>query len=67
MIDGLSQRLRALRKPLLCGAAALLAAAGLSLPTPAQAAHYKVFLDLSYSGNVWQTAAANSIKALAKT
>ncbi|MGH7072120.1 MAG: sugar ABC transporter substrate-binding protein [Acetobacteraceae bacterium] len=50
-------------------AAALLAAAGLTTPRPASAAehHYKVFLDLSYSGNVWQTAAANGIKAEAHT
>lgn len=29
--------------------------------------HYKVFLDMSYSGNTWQAAAANGIKALANT
>src|SRR3979490_2605212 len=29
--------------------------------------HYKVFLDMSYSGNTWQAAAANGIKALAST
>jgi ribose transport system substrate-binding protein len=29
--------------------------------------HYKVFLDMSYSGNIWQAAAANGIKALAAT
>src|SRR3979409_1971635 len=28
---------------------------------------YKVFLDMSYSGNTWQAAAANGIKALATT
>ena len=28
---------------------------------------YKVFLDMSYSGNIWQAAAANGIKALAAT
>lgn len=28
---------------------------------------YKVFLDMSYSGNIWQAAAANGIKALATT
>src|ERR1700741_4704616 len=28
---------------------------------------YKVFLDMSYSGNTWQAAAANGIKALAGT
>jgi ribose transport system substrate-binding protein len=40
---------------------------GLARPTSAEAENYKVFLDLSYSGNVWQTAAANGIKALAGT
>ncbi len=29
--------------------------------------HYKVFLDMSYSGNSWQASAANGIKALAET
>ena len=29
--------------------------------------HYKVFLNMSYSGNSWQAAAANGIKALAAT
>jgi ribose transport system substrate-binding protein len=33
----------------------------------AQGKHYKVFLDMSYSGNIWQAAAANGIKALAET
>jgi ribose transport system substrate-binding protein len=28
---------------------------------------YKVFLDMSYSGNIWQGAAANGVKALAAT
>jgi len=63
----LTRRLKALRTPLLCGAAALLAAVGVAPTSPAKAAQYKVFLDLSYSGNVWQTAAANAIKALAQT
>ncbi|HEX5327464.1 MAG TPA: hypothetical protein VFW75_12400, partial [Acetobacteraceae bacterium] len=44
-----------------------MAAVGVSPTSPAKAAQYKVFLDLSYSGNVWQTAAANAIKALAQT
>lgn len=33
----------------------------------AQQKKYKIFLSLSYSGNVWQAAAANDVKALAKT
>jgi ribose transport system substrate-binding protein len=61
-----STRIRRAVRSLLCGAAAL-AAGGLALPAPARAAHYKVFLDMSYSGNIWQAAAANGIKALAET
>lgn len=57
-------------KSALCGAAlcsALLAViAGLS-PALAQSPPYKVYLDMSYSGNIWQAAAANGIKALAAT
>ena len=56
-----------LLRSLLGGAAALAAAGGLLLPAPAHAAKYKVFLDMSYSGNIWQAAAANGIKALAET
>ncbi len=41
-------------------------AAGTS-PALAQSKPYKVFLDMSYSGNIWQAAAANGIKALAET
>ncbi len=52
---------------LIFGAASLGAAAAMALSVPAEAAPYKVFLDLSYSGNVWQTEAANGIKALAET
>ena len=45
-------------------AGALLAGAA----TPVRAEdHYKVFLDMSYSGNSWQASAANGIKALAGT
>ena len=33
----------------------------------AQQKKFKIFLSLSYSGNVWQAAAANDVKALAKT
>jgi ribose transport system substrate-binding protein len=54
-------------KPLLCGLAALAAISGLASPSRAQGPHYKVFLDMSYSGNIWQAAAANGIKALAET
>lgn len=66
-MNGLPGRFRANLKPLLCAAAALFAAVGLALPAVAQEQHYKVFLDLSYSGNVWQAEAANGIKALAAT
>ena len=44
----------------------LCASGGLS-PALAQTPPYKVYLDMSYSGNVWQAAAANGIKALAAT
>ena len=54
-------------KGLLFGAGSLAMAATMTRPAPAEAAHYNVFLDLSYSGNVWQTAAANGIKAVAET
>ncbi|HTU23008.1 MAG TPA: sugar ABC transporter substrate-binding protein, partial [Gemmataceae bacterium] len=45
----------------------MLLALGGASPANAQGAHYKVFLDMSYSGNIWQAAAANGIKALAET
>lgn len=49
--------------------AAAAIAAGISAATaPAGAQeHYKVFLDMSYSGNSWQASAANGVKALAST
>jgi ribose transport system substrate-binding protein len=51
--------------------AALMAALGgllaVSAGAQAQDKHYKVFLDMSYSGNIWQAAAANGVKALAGT
>jgi ribose transport system substrate-binding protein len=52
---------------LVCGLLALSAAIGLARPGHAQGQRYKVFLDMSYSGNIWQAAAANGIKALAET
>ncbi len=67
MMDGVARRLKALLKPLLCGIGTVAVAGALISPAPARAAHYNVFLDLSYSGNVWQTAAANGVKALAQT
>lgn len=48
-------------------AAAAAAALALSATPGGAAEHYKVFLDMSYSGNSWQAAAANGIKALAGT
>jgi len=53
-------------KSALCGAGGLLALAGAG-PVHAEDNHYKVFLDMSYSGNIWQAAAKNGIKALAET
>lgn len=50
----------------LCGLLALAGVMGLVWPGAAQPApRYKVFLNMSYSGNTWQAAAANGIKALA--
>jgi len=49
-----------------CGLSGLLAFIGVGA-AHAQGPHYKVFLDMSYSGNIWQAAAANGIKALAET
>ena len=48
-------------------ASALAAGVGLAVPASAVGPAYKVFLDMSYSGNTWQAAAANDIKALAGT
>lgn len=54
-------------------AALLLGAACLAAIQPAQAAgpkdgkKYKIYLSLSYSGNAWQSEAANIVKALAAT
>ena len=56
-----------LLKPALGSLLALAAMAGLAQPAPAAEPPYKVFLDMSYSGNTWQAAAANGIKALAAT
>src|SRR4030081_4022009 len=55
-------------KRLLTGIAPVVLAGVVFAAAPANAAdHYKVFLDMSYSGNTWQAAAANGIKALAAT
>lgn len=66
-MNGLSVRFKKWLRPVLCAAGGLAATAGFVLPAHAQGAHYKVFLDLSYSGNVWQAEAANGIAALAHT
>ncbi|MGE0006809.1 MAG: sugar ABC transporter substrate-binding protein [Parvibaculaceae bacterium] len=53
-----------------CGAAlcaALLGTAVLGSPATAQDKKYKIYLSLSYSGNSWQSEAANIVKALAQT
>src|ERR1700756_4865943 len=53
---------------LLAGFGSALMAAALLAPAHSFAADkYKVFLNMSYSGNTWQAAAANGIKALAAT
>ena len=64
-MNSLPRRLKTLPRSLLYCAGVLALMGGLARPTSAEAENYKVFLDLSYSGNVWQTAAANGIKALA--
>jgi ribose transport system substrate-binding protein len=57
-----------LLRGLLCGTGGIVMASAMMMrPASAEGEHYKVFLDLSYSGNVWQTEAANGIKALAET
>ena len=47
----------------------LIAALGLSMKDQAQAQEkkFKIYLSLSYSGNAWQSEAANIVKALAQT
>lgn len=52
---------------LILGAAALAAVVGVAGGPAAAAGPYKVFLNLSYSGNTWQALAANGVKALAST
>lgn len=61
-------RVKTSLRPALYGLLALAGAMGLGRPSAAQPAQpYKVFLNMSYSGNTWQAAAANGIKALAAT
>jgi ribose transport system substrate-binding protein len=53
---------------MLAGVIAPLVLGGLSMPASAAPKdHYIVYLSLSYSGNAWQSEAANLVKALAKT
>jgi ribose transport system substrate-binding protein len=55
-------------KKLVTGIAPVVLAGAVFAAAPASAAdRYKVFLNMSYSGNTWQAAAANGIKALAAT
>ena len=55
----------------LAASAMVLAAAALGATAPAKAqgedGKYKIYLSLSYSGNAWQSEAANIVKALAAT
>jgi ribose transport system substrate-binding protein len=58
------------KKLSLCATALCAAAIGLSLSAPNAAAQdkkLKIYLSLSYSGNSWQSEAANIVKALAAT
>ena len=53
-----------------CVAAGALASAFTLAMSPAsadEAKKFKIFLSLSYSGNAWQSEAANMVKALAQT
>ena len=53
-----------------CVAAAALASTftiGMGSASADEAKKYKIFLSLSYSGNAWQSEAANIVKALAQT
>jgi ribose transport system substrate-binding protein len=53
---------------MLAGVIAPLVIGGVSMPAHAAPKdHYIVYLSLSYSGNAWQSEAANLVKALAKT
>ncbi len=40
---------------------------GITAAHAADKQHYKIYLNMSYSGNTWQTEAANGIKAIAAT
>ena len=51
---------------LLAGATAL-ALTAISGASAQDKEKYKIYLSLSYSGNAWQSEAANIVKALAKT
>jgi len=59
------------RKRIIYGLAGIATAglmlAGASGQAQAQEKKYKIFLSLSYSGNAWQSEAANIVKALAQT
>jgi ribose transport system substrate-binding protein len=55
-----------LKRVLLAMAGSIGLAAALAVPAQAQA-KIKIFLSLSYSGNAWQSEAANIVKALAAT
>jgi ribose transport system substrate-binding protein len=57
---------RKLKRSLLALAGSVGIAAAIALPAQAQA-KIKIFLSLSYSGNAWQSEAANIVKALAAT
>ena len=49
------------------GALAAAFAAGIGSASADEAKKFKIFLSLSYSGNSWQSEAANIVKALAQT
>ncbi|RIX98168.1 sugar ABC transporter substrate-binding protein [Aureimonas flava] len=59
---------KSLRSATALGIATAALACGLATPAAAQdGKKFKIYLALSYSGNAWQSEAANIVKALAKT
>lgn len=55
------------KKTMLAAISLLAAGAALVQPAAAQDKKFKIYLSLSYSGNAWQSEAANIVKALAAT
>src|SRR5690625_419179 len=68
MFSTLKTAMQGTLKYIACGVGALALASPIALAEDTEKKDkVKVFLNLSYSGNVWQAAAANGVKALAAT